>query len=309
MDSLLPLVTVLMPVYNGERYLSSAIESILNQTFQDFELLIVDDCSNDNSIKIIESFSNKKINLIRNNKNQGQSATMNRGLKLSKGKYIARLDQDDLSDYQRLEKQVEFFLNNKCNILGTWAYSINNDSKITGYIQHPTTNNSIQNALGVDCALSHSSVMMKKNDILLIGGYSEKFKIVMDWDLWIRAVKSGLKIENIPEYLCSSRLHSLQTISNNVGAKNLIKEKVVILNKSKSIIKDKSNYNAYLGWKYYYDTLYYLKNINKDYNFKSFFFGKKRFKGLIELLKLIFFHKIIKKPENLYTIAVRYKKV
>ena len=107
MDSLLPLVTVLMPVYNGERYLFSAIESILNQTFQDFELLIVDDCSNDNSIKIIESFSNKKINLIRNNKNQGQSATMNRGLKLSKGKYIARLDQDDLSYKERLQIQIE----------------------------------------------------------------------------------------------------------------------------------------------------------------------------------------------------------
>ena len=122
--------------------------------------------------------------------------------------------------------------------MGTWAYSINNDSKITGYIHHPITNNAIKNALGVDCALTHSSVMMKKNDILLLGGYSEKFKIAMDWDLWIRAVKSGLKIVNFPEYLCSSRLHSLQTISNNIGAKNLIKEKVVILNKSKSIIKD-----------------------------------------------------------------------
>ena len=277
MNSLSPLVTVLIPVYNGEKFLSSAIKSILNQTFQDFELLIVDDCSNDNSVKIIESFSNKKINLIRNNKNQGQSATMNRGLKLSKAKYIARLDQDDLSDYQRLEKQVEFFINNKCNILGTWAYSINNDSKITGYIQHPTANNSIQNALGIDCALSHSSVMMKKKDILLLGGYSEKYKIAMDWDLWIRAVKSGLKID--------------------------------IFNKSKSIIKDKSNNNAYLGWKFYYDTLSYLKNINQDYNFKSFFCGEKRFKGLIEFLKLIFFHKIIKKPENLYTIAVRYKKI
>ena len=187
-----------MPVYNGEIYINEAIESILNQTYQDFELLIINDCSTDNSFKIIKSFSSSKINLIQNNRNLGQSATMNIGLKLSKGKYIARLDQDDIADYNRLETQINYFTNNECSVLGTWAYSIDNNSKITGLIQHPTTSNSIHDAMAIDCALTHSSVMMKKKDILSIGGYSENFKIAMDWDLWIRALKSGFILRNIP---------------------------------------------------------------------------------------------------------------
>jgi len=298
-----------MPVYNGEIYINEAIESILNQTYQDFELLIINDCSTDNSFKIIKSFSSSKINLIQNNRNLGQSATMNIGLKLSKGKYIARLDQDDIADYNRLETQINYFTNNECSVLGTWAYSIDNNSKITGLIQHPTTSNSIHDAMAIDCALTHSSVMMKKKDILSIGGYSENFKIAMDWDLWIRALKSGFILRNIPEYLCGLRLHDFQTTNNSIGSENLIKEKVTILNNSKSMINNKSNINAYLGWKYYYDTLSYLKGINQNYNFSSFFFGEKRIKGFIEWIKLCFFHKIIKKPDYFYTTAVIHRKI
>ena len=87
---------------------------------------------------------------------------------------------------------------------------------------------------------------------------------------------------NLPEYLCYSRVHNLQATSNKqTGTINLIKEKVIILNSSKDLINNKKNYNAYLGWKFYYDTLYYFKKINKNYNFITFFFSKKRSKRVI----------------------------
>ena len=304
------VVTVLMPVYNGEKYLKESIESILNQTFQDFELLLIDDYSTDKSLQIIKSFSSKKIKLVCNEQNYGQSITMNNGIKLAEGKFIARLDQDDLSHPNRLEKQVKFLSENKCTILGYLAYTINEYSKITGYIKHPTTNNSIKNALGVDCALSHSSIMMKKDDILSIGSYSKKYKIAMDWDLWIRAAKNGYEFMNIPEYLCYSRVHNLQATSNKgTGINNLINEKVAILNNSKDLINNRKNYNAYLGWKFYYETLSYYNKRNKKSNFITFFFTNKRMRGLFEFIKLIIFHKIINKPDILYMTAVNYKKI
>ena len=107
MKSFNPLVTVLMPVYNGEKYLAEAIESVLNQTFADFELLIIDDCSSDNSVEIIQSYNDNRLKLIINEENIGQSKTLNKGIEFAKGKYIARLDQDDLSYKERLQIQIE----------------------------------------------------------------------------------------------------------------------------------------------------------------------------------------------------------
>ena len=103
-----PLVTVLMPVYNGEKYIYESILSIINQTFDDFEFLIIDDCSKDNSINIIKSFHDKRLRLEKNKKNIGQTLTLNKGLELARGKFIARIDQDDISANNRLECQIKF---------------------------------------------------------------------------------------------------------------------------------------------------------------------------------------------------------
>tara|TARA_Y100000590_G_scaffold469461_1_gene657182 strand:+ start:807 stop:1733 length:927 start_codon:yes stop_codon:yes gene_type:complete len=302
-----PLVTVLMPIYNGEKYLEESIRSILNQTFQDFEFLLIDDFSTDDSLKIAKSFSSKKIKLICNSQNYGQSVSMNNGIKLAKGKFIARIDQDDLSDQARLEKQLKYFTENKCSILGSWAYTIDENSKVIGYIKHPIKNQSIRNALGIDCALSHSSIMMRKDDIISIGSYSKKYKIAMDWDLWVRASKKGFIINNIPEYLCYSRVHNLQaTNKKSSGAYNFINEKIFILKNSKDLIDNKKNYNAYLGWKFYYEAIFLFRNMNNK-NFYRFF-SKKTIRGLFEFIKLIIFHKIINKPSLLYIAAVQYNK-
>ncbi len=103
-----PRVTVLMSVYNGEKYLREAIDSILNQTFKDFEFLIIDDGSTDSSADIIRSYTDFRIRLIQNEKNIGLTRSLNKGLKLAKGEYIARMDVDDISLPIRFEKQVSF---------------------------------------------------------------------------------------------------------------------------------------------------------------------------------------------------------
>jgi glycosyltransferase involved in cell wall biosynthesis len=105
-------ISILMPVYNGEKYLREAIDSILNQTFTDFEFLIVDDGSTDNSVEIINSYQNSRINLVKNDKNEGLVYTLNRGLSLAKGEYIARMDCDDISLPERLKKQIDFLDSN-----------------------------------------------------------------------------------------------------------------------------------------------------------------------------------------------------
>src|SRR3990167_9325600 len=117
-----PLVTVLMPVYNGKKYLKEAIESVLNQTFRDFEFLIIDDGSTDKSAEIIKSFNDARIRLERNVTNLGLIKTLNNGLTLSRGKYIARMDCDDISLPKRLSVQVNFMEKHpEIGICGSWV--------------------------------------------------------------------------------------------------------------------------------------------------------------------------------------------
>ena len=224
MKSSIPLVTVLIPVYNGEKFLAEAIDSVLNQTFSDFELLIVNDCSTDKSRNIINSYQDKRIRLINNEKNIGQTKSMNRGLKLAKGKYIARLDQDDVSCKDRLQLQIKYISGLSKTILGSWAYDINNNSETVGYIQNPLDNDSIIDSLAISSSLTHSSIFMERKDMLSLGGYSDKYNIAMDWALWIKAAKNNYKFMNIPKYLIGLRKHSMQVTKSNRGKKDLNKE-------------------------------------------------------------------------------------
>ena len=135
-----PLITVLMPVFNAEKFLNIAINSVLDQTFSSFEFLIIDDGSTDNSVQIIRSYSDDRIRLIQNKTNEGISASLNKGVLLSTTELIARMDADDICYPERLEKQYNFFLNNTdCTLLSTSVREISKDgdpiktwSKIVG---------------------------------------------------------------------------------------------------------------------------------------------------------------------------------
>lgn len=296
-----PLVTVLMPVYNGEKFLAEAIKSILKQTFKDFELLIIDDCSTDNSCDIINFFKDSRIQLIKNKNNIGQSRTMNNGIKISKGKYIARIDQDDCSAYDRLEKQFNLIKNSNLSVVGTWCEKINLHSEIIGYINHPIENDDIINSMAIDSPFSHSSVIINKQHLIDNGLYSEIFNVAMDWDLWIKLATKGYKFYNIPEYLTKIRFHESQATADF----NFIDERLYLIDKG-SLLPVKNKYYDYnRAWKLFYMIKRWKTRLIYNY-FKSIGFHKTIYYSFLFVI-LFINRKIVKSQDKLYTYPSIYK--
>jgi glycosyltransferase involved in cell wall biosynthesis len=190
-----------MPVYNGEAHLKKAIDSVLTQTFKDFEFLIVNDASPDGSRDLILGYDDPRIRLIDNEQNIGQSAAMNRGLELAKGKWIARLDQDDSCRPERLEKQSAYLLEHPDTVLlGCDTGFLNEDGELYSSFKPVCDELAVRWALMFDNALSHSSVIFDR-DIALntLGGYSDH-RICMDYDMWCRFLPYG-KVANLPDRL------------------------------------------------------------------------------------------------------------
>ena len=211
-----PKVTVLMPVYNGERFLREAIESILNQTFTDFEFLIIDDGSTDATGQILSEYAQRdeRIRIVMNATNIGLTKSLNKGIDLAKGEYIARMDADDISVVERLEKQVRFMeANTDVGVCGTWGYIINEEHCITGELIRATDAELVQALFLFGNELIHSSVIMKKTAVLHVGRYNEDFERTQDFDLWQRCIAANIKIVNMPEYLIQLRIHN-ESISN-----------------------------------------------------------------------------------------------
>ena len=200
-----PKITVLMPVYNGGGYLKESIESILNQTFSDFEFLIIDDNSNDNTAQIVNSYKDKRIVYIKNEKNLGVSCSSNIGIRLSRGEYIARTDCDDISFPGRLERQIKYLERNKnISVCGTWAQSFGLKNEI---MRAPVKNEEIQCQLLFNSAFIHSSVIIRK-DIFVQNGfyYPTESNLAEDYYLWAKIFQKTV-MANIPKVLVKYRLH------------------------------------------------------------------------------------------------------
>ena len=204
------LISVLMPVYNGQQYLAEAIESILNQTYKHFELLLLDDGSSDNSAQIITCFKDSRIVYIKNETNKGLIFTLNRGIGSAKGTYIARMDADDVSVANRFEKQIlEFEKDENLVICGSFIKTFGNGSE--EFVSHiPVTNAQILSSIFFVCPFAHPSVMIKKDSLLRLNEfYREDYKHSEDYDLWSRLVFVG-NSKNIPEFLLNYRIHDKQ---------------------------------------------------------------------------------------------------
>ena len=210
----MPKVTVLMPVYNGEQYLREAIDSILWQTFQDFEFLIIDDGSSDNSMDIINSYQDTRIILVKNESNLGLVLTLNKGLSLAKGEYIARMDADDVSFCDRLEKQVDFLESHSdvC-LLGTNAQIINSEGHLQGLCKVVSGNELIKWQMCFTCPFIHPSVIFRSKIISKVDGYTsqaikgrEKYS-GEDYDLW-RKISKISQVDNLQNTLIYLRKHN-----------------------------------------------------------------------------------------------------
>ena len=205
-----PLVTVLLPVYNAEKFLSEAIDSILNQTYQNFEFLLINDGSTDTSRAIILNYTDSRIRYLENEKNIGLIHTLNRGIAEAKGSYIARMDADDVSRVDRFIKQVDFLESNPSyGMVGSWCSVINSSKKI----EYHTSHASLQFALLNYCCFVHPSVMLRKSVLTENQLYFDSnFVHSEDYELWTRLL-TITKAANLPEYLLSYREHENQISS------------------------------------------------------------------------------------------------
>ena len=205
-----PKVSVLMSVCNGERYLREAIESILNQTFQDFECIIIDDGSADSTNEIIRTYSDPRIRLVENQKNMGLTKSLNRGIDLCKGEYISRMDGDDISLPLRLEKQVDFMKkHHQTGVVGTRASEIDHEGKITiRKTAHNTYDREMKVQLMFGTCFLHPSVMIRKKILRETGlSYDKSFSTSQDYFLWWQ-LSLLTKFANLPECLLHYRKHS-----------------------------------------------------------------------------------------------------
>ncbi len=198
-------VSVLMPVYNGERFLREAIESILSQTYRDFEFLIINDGSNDRSVEIVESYHDPRIKLVHNEKNLGLITTLNKGIEIAEGRYIARMDADDISLPRRLEKQVSFMDGNPdVAVCGTWVETFGAQKILWRY---PLVPEAARCRLLFLPPVAHPSAIIRKSVLEEKGlRYDTGMRYAEDYDLWVR-ISEGSRISNIGETLLKYRLH------------------------------------------------------------------------------------------------------
>ena len=204
-----PEISLIMSVYNGEDYLSEAIESVLNQTFKDFELIVINDCSTDKTSEILKSFEelDNRVKVHTNEVNLRLPSSLNKAMALATGKYIARMDADDICLPQRLEKQYEFMENNPNVALSSCRFmTLKNGIVSSGGCGGKSDNESIKALLLVTNPILHPGIIAKA-DVIRSLGYDKNFTCTEDMELWTRFVISGYDVEIMPEYLMIYRLH------------------------------------------------------------------------------------------------------
>ncbi|MCO5252640.1 MAG: glycosyltransferase family 2 protein [Candidatus Kapabacteria bacterium] len=207
-------ISVLMPNYNGAEFIAEAIESVLNQTFRDFELIIVEDASTDNSREIIDKYAaaDSRIKVIQNETNQFVNISCNIGLRAAKGKYYARLDSDDISMPDRLEKQYEFMeANPDISICGAFCKIIDRKGNVIANKSFPVDDESIKKSIWSRTPIQHSCMFARMDKMREAGFYSGKRDPSEDLELMLRTL-SIFKFANLPEYLVKYRIHGANLI-------------------------------------------------------------------------------------------------
>lgn len=204
-----PKISVIMPAYNAEKYIAEAINSILSQTFTDFEFIIINDASTDSTKEIVESFQDQRIKLLNNEQNKGVAKSLNIGIATAKGKYIARMDADDISLPQRFQTQINFMeQNTDIDICGSWAETFGCNQNT---IKHPLLHSEIRDKSFFACSMTHPTIIFKR---ILNLQYSSDFPRAEDYDLWCRKINE-LKFANVPDFLIRYRTHEYQVSSMN----------------------------------------------------------------------------------------------
>jgi len=201
------MVSILLPTYNGEKYISESIDSIKNQSFQDWELLIGFNGTTDGTKKIVEEYSDNRIRSFDYGFDKGKSKTLNKLLKESKYDFICLQDDDDVWDPFKLEKQLPSM--EEHDVVGTFINYINENGDFVGTPSLSIIHHDICNlSLSGNNQIANTTTMFKKLDTLEIGGWKEGIDGMEDYDFWLRLIRMNKKFYNIPEKLVLHRIHS-----------------------------------------------------------------------------------------------------
>ncbi|MGB3903999.1 MAG: glycosyltransferase [Anaerolineae bacterium] len=216
----MPRVSVVMAVYNGERFLRQAVDSILSQTYTDFEFIIIDDGSTDGTAEIVRGYADPRLRVL-TQQNMGLVKSLNRGVGMARGGYVARMDADDISLARRLELQVRCLdAHRHTGALGTGAIEIDEkDRAIRRHDHHPDSHTIERALLEGSTPLCHGSVMFRKACFENVGGYRERFRHAEDYDLWLRMIER-YDIDNLPEILYQHRL-----VLDSVSSRHFMQQK------------------------------------------------------------------------------------
>ncbi|MDR3653783.1 MAG: glycosyltransferase [Paludibacter sp.] len=217
-------VTVLLPVYNGAEFLAETIDSVLNQTYADFNFLIINDASTDNSEEIILSYTDLRIQYLVNEKNLGSIGSPQKGMDIIQTEYIARIDQDDLWQSTKLKKQMDLLDSNPQ--IGLCGTSIELIGDISGIRIFPISNEPLKVGFLFGCFMSHPSVVFRKSFLVESGlRYSPEYYLADDYKMWIDCL-NYTEIYNIPEPLVSYRQHQSQICSVHAPEQLVVKNRV-----------------------------------------------------------------------------------
>lgn len=247
-DQCLPLVTFYMSVKNGLPYLHGSIESIKNQTYPNWEAVIVDDGSNDETLKLLQDVERQdpRFKVLATN-GVGRGKALNMAIENSEGEYVANLDADDLSHPQRLEIQVDILRATGYRLLFSKINIIHDDeqlewSRVSLPFHHHV--NDVTLELMKRNPVSHISVMCRREDVLNVEGYSERRKSQLDYDLWFRMVKSGIRLYKTDYTLATKRIHTNQSFENKRRF-NYLLSSVLLQNRIISELNGGMKYRAY----------------------------------------------------------------
>lgn len=220
----IPTISVALPVYNGESYLREALNSILAQTYTNFELIIIDDGSTDRSLQILNEYEKRdsRIRLI-TRENRNLATTLNDIIDLSRGKWFARMDQDDIAYPQRFERQLEWLNKTGADICGSWVQLFGSSDK--RILKHPQSDEAIKMEMLFSSPFAHPTVMMN-TELLKQLRYNKAWEKCEDYDLWERAVHAQWKMTNVQEVLLLYRQHPSQITSTTLNKNFLLSQKI-----------------------------------------------------------------------------------
>lgn len=235
----MPYISIVMSVYNAEKYLSQAVDSVLNQSFSDFEFIIIEDCSSDNSLQILKEYEKKdsRIKLIQKPENKGMQGfieNLNIGLKEAKGRYIARMDADDISHPNRLEKQVSFLDKNPdIFMVGSSVNLIDEQNQFIKKLEAKEFDNDIKRQMMKKVSMYHPVIMFRNEKNIK---YREKIYYCEDYDFYLRLIQQNKKFYNFEESLLDYRI-----LKSSISRKDMRFFKLLFIEKAKQFHNEKKN--------------------------------------------------------------------